>query len=46
MDSEEAIQFTELEGIDCMVQTFPLEKANDAYGRDPLVESSDSFANE
>jgi D-arabinose 1-dehydrogenase-like Zn-dependent alcohol dehydrogenase len=33
IDSEEAIQFTELEGINCMVQTFPLEKANEAYGR-------------
>lgn len=31
IDSEETIQFTELQGINCMVQTFPLEKANEAY---------------
>ncbi|ROW05640.1 hypothetical protein VSDG_00690 [Cytospora chrysosperma] len=30
-DSEEAIQFTELQGIDCLVEKFPLAKANDAY---------------
>ncbi|KAK3314408.1 chaperonin 10-like protein [Apodospora peruviana] len=30
-DSEDAIKFTQLEGINCMVETFPLEKANDAY---------------
>ncbi|KAM5497103.1 putative secondary metabolism biosynthetic enzyme [Microsporum canis] len=29
-DSEEAIAFTELEGINCMIEKFPLEKANDA----------------
>lgn len=33
MDSEEAIQFTELENIKCMVQEYPLEKANEAFGR-------------
>lgn len=32
-DSEEAIAFTELQNIDCMVQTFPLDKAQDAYGK-------------
>ncbi|ROV90519.1 hypothetical protein VMCG_09841 [Cytospora schulzeri] len=30
-DSEEAIQFTELHGIDCMIEKFPLAKANEAY---------------
>ncbi|KAI0466493.1 GroES-like protein [Xylaria cf. heliscus] len=30
-DSEEAIAFTELQNIDCMVQTFPLNKAQAAY---------------
>ncbi|KAK2745119.1 hypothetical protein FQN57_004026 [Myotisia sp. PD_48] len=29
-DSEEAIEFTELQSIDCIVEKFPLEKANDA----------------
>lgn len=33
MDSEEAIQFTELENIKCMVQEYPLEKANEAFGK-------------
>ncbi|KAJ9156466.1 Polyketide synthase, enoylreductase domain [Pleurostoma richardsiae] len=31
LDSEEAIAFTELEKINCMVETFPLAKANEAY---------------
>lgn len=31
LDSEEAIQFTELKNIDCMVEKFPLAKANDAF---------------
>ncbi|KAF7115478.1 hypothetical protein CNMCM5793_002436 [Aspergillus hiratsukae] len=30
-DSEEAIAFTELQDINCMVEEFPLEKANEAY---------------
>ncbi|KAI1126136.1 GroES-like protein [Nemania abortiva] len=30
-DSEEAIAYTELKGIDCMVKTFPLDKAQQAY---------------
>ncbi|MCJ1453490.1 hypothetical protein MMC28_003837 [Mycoblastus sanguinarius] len=30
-DSEEAIEFTEMENINCMVETFPLAKANDAF---------------
>lgn len=30
-DSEEAIAFTELRNINCMVETFPLEKANEAF---------------
>ncbi|PGH23127.1 hypothetical protein AJ80_02756 [Polytolypa hystricis UAMH7299] len=31
MDSEDAIAFTELEHINCMVERFPLEKANEAF---------------
>ncbi|EAS32549.3 alcohol dehydrogenase [Coccidioides immitis RS] len=30
-DSEEAIAFTELQNINCMVETFPLARANDAF---------------
>ncbi|KAK2868012.1 hypothetical protein FQN49_003240 [Arthroderma sp. PD_2] len=30
-NSEDAIAFTELENINCMVEKFPLERANDAY---------------
>lgn len=33
IDSEEAIQFAGLQDIKCMVETFPLEKANEAYGK-------------
>lgn len=35
IDSEEAIQFTELEDINCMVETYPLEKAQEAFGEFP-----------
>lgn len=31
IDSEEAIQFTQLEDIKCMVEKYPLEKCNDAF---------------
>lgn len=31
-DSEEAIAFTELQGIDCMIQKFSLDQAQEAYG--------------
>ncbi|RHZ54876.1 uncharacterized protein CDV56_103671 [Aspergillus thermomutatus] len=31
-DSEDAIAFTELHNINCMVEEFPLEKANEAFG--------------
>lgn len=31
LDSEEAIEFTQLEGVKCLVETFPLDKANEAY---------------
>ena len=31
-DAEEAIQFTALQGVDCVIEKFPLEKANEAYG--------------
>ena len=34
-DSEEAIEFTELKDIDCMIEKFPLEKANDAFSNSP-----------
>ncbi|KAL3480019.1 chaperonin 10-like protein [Aspergillus californicus] len=30
-DSEDAIAFTELHGIDCRVEEFPLDKANEAF---------------
>ncbi|KAL9626956.1 MAG: hypothetical protein Q9204_006914 [Flavoplaca sp. TL-2023a] len=30
-DSEEAIQFTEVKKVDCMVEKFPLANANDAF---------------
>ncbi|KAL8869802.1 MAG: hypothetical protein Q9198_007794, partial [Flavoplaca austrocitrina] len=30
-DSEEAIEFTEVKNVDCMVEKFPLAKANDAF---------------
>ncbi|KAI5926243.1 putative alcohol dehydrogenase [Camillea tinctor] len=32
-DSEEAIRFTELANIDCMIEKFPLDQANDAYNQ-------------
>ena len=32
-DSEEAIEFTEVKNVDCMVEKFPLAKANDAFSR-------------
>lgn len=41
MDSEETIQFTELENIKCMVQEYPLEKANEAF--DAMMEGSVRF---
>ena len=31
LDSEEAIDFAELHGVKCMIETFPLAKANEAY---------------
>ncbi|MCJ1348261.1 hypothetical protein MMC31_006492, partial [Peltigera leucophlebia] len=31
LDTEEAIEFTELKNIDCMIKKFPLAKANDAF---------------
>ncbi|KAJ5150299.1 hypothetical protein N7448_001877 [Penicillium atrosanguineum] len=40
-DSEEAIQFTELENIKCMVQEYPLEKANEAF--DAMMKGSVRF---
>lgn len=33
LDSEETIQFTELENVKCMVEEFPLDKVNEAFGR-------------
>ncbi|KAK2804339.1 hypothetical protein FQN50_006630 [Emmonsiellopsis sp. PD_5] len=33
-DSREAIEFAELQGVNCMVEEFPLEKATEAYGKD------------
>lgn len=31
LDSEEAIAFAELHGVKCMIEKFPLAKANDAF---------------
>ena len=31
IDSEEAIDFTELKNVDCLIEKFPLAKANDAF---------------
>lgn len=31
LDCEEAIDFAQLHGVECKIETFPLEKANDAY---------------
>lgn len=31
MDCEEAISFARLHHVDCMIEKFPLEKANEAY---------------
>lgn len=31
IDSEEAIAFTQLQNIDCLIEEFPLERANDAF---------------
>ncbi|KAK3321302.1 chaperonin 10-like protein [Cercophora scortea] len=30
-DTEETVQFTQLQGIDCMIETFPLARADDAF---------------
>jgi D-arabinose 1-dehydrogenase-like Zn-dependent alcohol dehydrogenase len=32
VDSEEAVKFAALNGMECLVETFPLERANEAYG--------------
>ena len=31
MDSEEAIEFANLHNVKCVIEKFPLEKANEAY---------------
>ena len=31
-DIEDTIKFTKLQDIGCMIEKFPLEKANEAYG--------------
>lgn len=31
-DMEDAIKFAQLQDIGCMIEKFPLEKANEAYG--------------
>ena len=31
LDSEEAIAFAQLHDVKCMIETFPLAKANEAY---------------
>ncbi|KAB8074488.1 putative alcohol dehydrogenase [Aspergillus leporis] len=40
-DSEEAIAFAQLQGIDCMVEKFPLEKSNEAFAA--MMEGSVRF---
>ncbi|KAK4098941.1 GroES-like protein [Parathielavia hyrcaniae] len=30
-DAEEAVKFARLQNVDCMIETFPLDKANEAY---------------
>ncbi|RAK73797.1 GroES-like protein [Aspergillus fijiensis CBS 313.89] len=40
-DSEDAIAFTELQDINCMVEEFPLDKANEAY--DAMVKGTVRF---
>lgn len=32
LDSEETIEFTKLQNVDCMVEEFPLDRANEAFG--------------
>ncbi|KAK3905224.1 chaperonin 10-like protein [Staphylotrichum tortipilum] len=41
VDMEETIQFSELQGVDCMIEKFPLEKANEAY--DAMLKGSVRF---
>ncbi|KAJ5223915.1 hypothetical protein N7468_008457 [Penicillium chermesinum] len=41
LDSEQAIAFTRLQGIKCQVQTFPLDKANEAW--DAMVNGTVRF---
>ncbi len=31
LDSEEAIEFTQHHNVNCMIQKYPLDKANEAY---------------
>jgi len=31
LDSEEAVEFAQLHNVKCMIEKFPLEKANEAY---------------
>ena len=31
LDSEDAIQFAKVHDVNCMIEKFPLEKANEAY---------------
>lgn len=33
LDMEETIQFSQLQDVDCLIEKFPLEKANEAYGK-------------
>ncbi|OQE09847.1 hypothetical protein PENVUL_c005G07935 [Penicillium vulpinum] len=40
-DSEDAIAFADLHGIDCMIQEFPLEQCNEAF--DAMMEGSVRF---
>jgi D-arabinose 1-dehydrogenase-like Zn-dependent alcohol dehydrogenase len=33
IDMEETMKFSELQGVDCLIEKYPLEKANEAYGK-------------
>jgi hypothetical protein len=37
---EETIAFSKLQDVDCLIEQFPLEKANEAYGEWLVAKSS------
>jgi len=32
------MKFSELQGVDCLIEKYPLEKANEAYGKCVVVQ--------